>query len=963
MRIRPIFRIPLLSRHVWRAFTALCLTATVVQAESPNLEIPSPRKPIFVPSLITKPQATTRTTPKQKKPQEIFLFTGTPTENKTKQESDTRANKEQSAPPFLTEPPVMAAPDKQTSHQIFLFTYSPNKNTSTTKPTSPANLKKDPGIHQTINKGDSNLMDATPVSIADIEPVKETIDPEKESEFYFENAPPKGFEYLTAAQTTEVDIYFGNEMILSTMARFDLTSITFIDPQEIVALLPQIKEPAAITSAISGILNPHTEELCLNKLQHNCGILKPNVAEIIFDANRFRVNLFINPLYLNEQTLQSQIFLPTPENSLSSVNIFTARTSGGNTLEQRSYLSSNNIISYGATRLLSQVRLHSDDGLILETARLEHERGKWTYAAGTMESTSYVSSLATTQGFLGLRAARTLNTRTDLRLSSASNIYIFFNERSYVEIIKDGKVFDSGFYEYGNQQLDTSSLPEGVYNITVRISNNRGEELQTHLFSRASILPPQDHALHFLEAGMLLEKNTLGDINKTPKASNVSFVHAGSRMRITDRFGAEIEALNTSEDTTLAQAGLYYFLPGLFFHGGTLGGNNQTQGRFFDLNFSHRLFSLGLSYRDLDTRQVESNSSFQTGTRTTISLGARILGGSLLGRATDNTSIKADTEYSLSYRRSLFRRGSTHAYLTLSWNSSQGDDTMSMGLQLSGSNRQHRETLATRWSDSSGHSTLQTEGSFTRFHQRKGELYGSTTVSALTEKDQQSLGLHIKGDSRYGNGFLKTQHQRYSDSDKDHTTYAAGAQAVMITGASAIALGNSKLGRSGIIVDLNGQCEDDFEVRIDNHTRAIVTTNSNKPMLLPPYQSYDVTLESTGNSLIRFDAKPKTVTLYPGNVTHLQWDVDPVYVVTGQAIYADGKPVENTRITNLEEFSGTDENGWFQVELSKMKALELAPTEGPPCEIQLPEQSEYEEVIVLDQLVCDSKIQTTSRLE
>jgi hypothetical protein len=104
------------------------------------------------------------------------------------------------------------------------------------------------------------------------------------------------------------------------------------------------------------------------------------------------------------------------------------------------------------------------------------------------------------------------------------------------------------------------------------------------------------------------------------------------------------------------------------------------------------------------------------------------------------------------------------------------------------------------------------------------------------------------------------------------------------------------------------------------------------------------------------------VTLYPGNVTHLQWDVDPVFVVIGQAIYADGKAVGNTRITNLEEFSGTDENGWFQVELSKMKTLELAPAKGPACKIQLPEQSEYEEVIVFDQLVCDSEIQTTSSL-
>jgi len=149
-------------------------------------------------------------------------------------------------------------------------------------------------------------------------------------------------------------------------------------------------------------------------------------------------------------------------------------------------------------------------------------------------------------------------------------------------------------------------------------------------------------------------------------------------------------------------------------------------------------------------------------------------------------------------------------------------------------------------------------------------------------------------------------------------------------------------------------------VRINNNLQAIASKNRKQPVLLPPYRSYDVTLRSKGDSLVRYDAKPQTVTLYPGNVTHLQWDVNPVFVVIGQAVYADGRAVENTRITNLEEFSGTDENGWFQVELSEMKTLELAPAEGPTCKIKLPEQPDYEEVIALDQLVCTAGIRTTS---
>lgn len=141
-------------------------------------------------------------------------------------------------------------------------------------------------------------------------------------------------------------------------------------------------------------------------------------------------------------------------------------------------------------------------------------------------------------------------------------------------------------------------------------------------------------------------------------------------------------------------------------------------------------------------------------------------------------------------------------------------------------------------------------------------------------------------------------------------------------------------------------------MRIDNRAATTVSGTGKQPVLLKPYRSYKVTLSPKGDNLVRFDAKPRKVTLYPGNIASLRWDIDPVFVVIAQAVHADGKAVGNTRITNLEEFSATDENGWFQVELSAMKTLKLEPADSPACKIELPEQPEHEEIIVLDQLVC-----------
>ena len=86
----------------------------------------------------------------------------------------------------------------------------------------------------------------------------------------------------------------------------------------------------------------------------------------------------------------------------------------------------------------------------------------------------------------------------------------------------------------------------------------------------------------------------------------------------------------------------------------------------------------------------------------------------------------------------------------------------------------------------------------------------------------------------------------------------------------------------------------------------------------------------------------------------LDWQAVPVFVVVGQAVLPDERPVGPSRITNLPEFSATDESGWFQVELASMQVLELKRSNGSKCRIDLPKRKPdpSEPVIVFDRLVC-----------
>ena len=777
-------------------------------------------------------------------------------------------------------------------------------------------------------------------------------------------AIPQGFQNFSSRKQTQIDVYFGGTLLVSTLVVFDDKTVTFSQPGEIFRRLPLIPESEAIKAALKHPLPSNRDKLCDEAQELQCGELSPPLVGVILDIARSRVDLFINPYYLHPPESHFASFLPSPNRHLSSIHLIHAVVSGGDNSDRHARISSHGTIAYGESRLIDQFSWQESGGLILDDLRMEHDAQKLTWAAGTMDTIGSSSPLMSTRSFLGLRVARTLKLRTDLRQSRGSPINFFLNERSRVDVFKDNKLMASQFYSAGNQLLDTTSLPDGSYEIRVQIRNSKGKRSRNYLFTRSPLLPPENHALHFMESGTFLHRNKADEPHQSPRTTDDDFFHAGSRFRIRHNLGGEVELLALPGFNTTLQAGLNYFRPQLLLQSGLLQGSKGSTGNYFNINLQHNGHSLSLGHRRLKPASfVREHPVLRPVKKTDLTFSTNMLGGSLLARFSrvDSPTLGTGHEQSLTYRRALLRHGQTRLDLTFNYTINSKDQKLLLGLRYTATGSNERQSLTTQWLDAPSaddNDGLQLEGRYTRLHRDGEQLTGQTSLFTRANRKTQVIGLHLKQNYPHGSGFAETQWQRQDQ--EGNTLYSAGADLALVTEPHGILLGGEQKGQSGLVIALADNSQEPYEVRINNQIVPIAGNSRKRLILLKPYQQYDVNLMSRGSKLVRFDSAVRKVTLYPGNIEHLDWTVSPVFVVVGQAIHPDHSPVSNSRITNVQEFSGTDENGWFQVELSAMETLRLKTVDGSECRIDLPEKHSDEEVVVLDHLLCEPQSLTAS---
>ncbi|MGB5580196.1 MAG: CS1-pili formation C-terminal domain-containing protein [Woeseia sp.] len=772
------------------------------------------------------------------------------------------------------------------------------------------------------------------------------------------SSPPRGFEDLAGPQVTQVDVYYGGRLQLTTMARYERDEIELLSPDEVVAAIPNLTDRMMVTEALTGPLQANADKLCLRATQQDCGTLAPGIAGVIFDESRFRLDLFVAPYLLEAQTVHRSRFLPEPSADFSSLHMVSLSLSGGDRLEQDGYnISAMSLFARRADRLRARYDL-ADDGFSVSELSWQRDLPGWQYEVGSFRSYGRSIAFLGERHIIGLRAGGSLDTRADLETAEATPIYLFLNQRSRVDVRRAGQLLDSRFYEAGNQQLDTSQLPDGAYEIEVQTQDGSGQgRRQTFFFVRSARLPPLDQPLYFFEAGRLAQTGE----STLPQVGDNNWLRAGTARRFAGNFGAETELVHNG-GTTMLQGGVFLFGQGWQLEAGLLGTSRSD--RAVSVRGTLRR---GQTAAGIDLRRVRAAPEAvltdpfdpvpQSYTQGALTLSTPLFDGRFIARAQldQRGSAGTNTALGVSYSRSLFRRSGLLVDLNIDATSDPTDSVLRIGIRgywrRDGMTASVKPHIAARFGDSSS-TKLMLDARATRNSRatRFGDVGGS--VFAASDVDTQTFGAGVTSESGFGYGNVDVQHT--SRFGYDSLVYSANARFSIVTDDRKLAWGGRRSDLSAIVLDFSGDASTDFAVLVDRHPAGVVQTSKRNVIGLRPYRTYEIRLEPRGETIVDFDQRVRSVTLYPGNVETLRFEANEVTVVVGQIVDPSGIPLANARIDGISGYAGTDENGWFQIEIAGPQVLSIRRADQTSCAVKLPPYQSEQGLAVLDPLICQS---------
>ncbi len=126
------------------------------------------------------------------------------------------------------------------------------------------------------------------------------------------------------------------------------------------------------------------------------------------------------------------------------------------------------------------------------------------------------------------------------------------------------------------------------------------------------------------------------------------------------------------------------------------------------------------------------------------------------------------------------------------------------------------------------------------------------------------------------------------------------------------AVGGPELNDAGIVIDLRGAEGATFDVLLDGDKRFVARGGHRAAITLRGYEDYSVAIRDRGTEFVQFDNTSRQVTLYPGNVETLTWELQRVMVILGKLVGPDGDPIGNATLEGTHDVVVSDPDGFFQ---------------------------------------------------
>ena len=793
-------------------------------------------------------------------------------------------------------------------------------------------------------------------------------------------AAPEGFDSLTGPQRAVVDVFFGDRSLGAVTAIFQPGSLRFEDPEKVLALLPQMTDPARVFAALAAHdLPSNVNRVCTSGSDPaHCGRLSPEVAGIIFDEQRFRVDIFVNPQLLEVNQVARIDYLPQPQSGLGLLNAVSAVVSGSTRGKNVYNLQNRLLLGESDKRLRAEVAYSSGFGAQADQIVAELDRPGWRFSGGAFWTQG--SSLVGRRKILGIGAATQFDTRLDKDMMRGNPLMVFLGQRAKVDILRDRRVVASRIYEGGNQALDTSGLPDGAYEVVLRIEEAGGAvREERRFFTRNRQIAPVGHAIYHAYAGVLVDDFSQKFLSPT----RTPFAQLGGGWRLSPHVALDASLLATNK-AVLGEVGATWINRAAQLRMGAVVSSNGTRGGFFQASSSGNSrfnFDFDLRHIHIQDRATPDGSApladvlltnrnlaglpiaQRTFTQLAGSVNLSLRGGQIgvaaawrreRGRAATYNAgpwIRWDMlnrgPWNLSFRGdySKSREGSAgYAGLSLRFQGSRAALVSDAGFQsmgLSGAPARNGPVgaLSASWSrDQAGGTDIELAGGYDR------------------DLDSQSVN---------GHAVLRTMQAQLSGdvihalsgADSGGTQYSVGFQTTMALRGGKLALVGKNTNESMVMVKVAGDNRNSrFEVLVNDTPEGTVRAGSSISVAVTPYRQYDVRIRPVGGELLRYDGRPRRIGVYPGNVTRLDWSASRLVAMFGRLALADGRPVSGANIRAEGGIGQTDDSGFFQIEAAERAELDVALADGRSCRVRPPASNRGEAFVKLGTLICNPSI-------
>jgi hypothetical protein len=782
---------------------------------------------------------------------------------------------------------------------------------------------------------------------------------------------PDGFANLTEARTLLVDIYFGGvrrgEARISTAPG----SIRFVEPAVVLALLPEVTDPAEVEAALSAeSLAANAQLACSTTADPaRCGRLVPDVAGVIFDRDRFRLDVFLNPRFLEVTDNIEQAYIPTPQKGLAMINQVGAVVSGEVGAEATYYNFQDSIVlASGERRLRAELSYADEIGFGVERLAFEWDQPGLRYSAGALFAPG--SEIAGRRKLLGLGLESQIDTRLDRDEMLGSPVVVYLDQRARVDIVRDGRVLYSAIYEAGNQEIDTSTLPDGSYNIVLRIDEpGRPEREERRFFSKSRQIPSLGRTDFFAFGGVLIDDAERGSLD----ATDHPYVQGGVAHRLSANWALS-GGIEASDLGASGQIAATWISPVALVRASAVADDDGTYGGIL------QLMSAGttrLSF-NFDLRRIEAAAD---ATAPPLPVAAPAFGAVGIGEGHGSYSqANGVISYSLANVRLMgsfaFRddesdRARYSIGPSVEWDVlRKGPFTLTLRGDATATERGSAGFAGLSLRMLGGRSTLTALGG-ARASTFDGDETGEGPVAALSgslSRDladgELSLGAGYEHQPMQDNLVLSTEYRHHlgtfaGDFVRSDTAaaavsqYSVGFQTTFAAGAGALEVAGKTTTESLIVARVAGaRSGDRFEVLVNEQLAGLIDGPMPFTLALPPYRAYEVRIRSVGEDLLAYDNATRRIGLYPGTVARLDWRAAPVTIRFGRLVGPDGIPVRGASITAKGVWSETDDDGYFQVEAPEDAALTVTTRDGRSFELTLPPAPRGGDIARVGDVVC-----------